>query len=172
MSDTLTLTQIVEALLFTASEPVALQRLREAVASYHPVTLEGLRTALDTLKGEYESQKRAFALEELAEGYILRTRPHLAPYLEAFVGEKRLEKLSPAATEVLAIIAYRQPITRPQVEALRGIDCSGVIHTLLERQLIATAGRLEAPGRPSLFVTTKQFLVYYGLKSLKELPSL
>lgn len=166
------LKQIVEALLFTASEPLSFQRLRDAVATYHPVTAQVLRDALAALTVDYEQEGRAFHLEEIAHGYVLRTRALFAPYLEALWGERRSERLSAAATEVLAIIAYRQPITRPQVEALRGVDCSGVIQTLLERQLITPAGKLEAPGRPTLFATTRQFLAHYGLRTIEGLPPL
>jgi segregation and condensation protein B len=176
-SDTATLPipslkQIVEALLFVSSEPIPLQKLRDAVAAYHPVTPNALRDALTELASDYEREERSFLLEEIAHGYALRTRALFAPYLDVLCGERRSDRLSPAATEVLAIIAYRQPITRPQVEALRGVDCSGVIHTLLERGLIAPAGKLEAPGRPTLFATTKVFLSHYGLRDIADLPPL
>jgi segregation and condensation protein B len=162
----------VESLLFASNEPVSFQKLRDAIATYYPVTPPALREAITTLAASYEQQGRSFLLQEIAQGYVLRTRAPFAPYVEALCGEKRSEKLSPAANEVLAIIAYRQPITRPQIEALRGVECGGVIHTLLERQLISPAGKLEAPGRPTLFATTKYFLQHYGLHTINDLPSL
>lgn len=166
-----TLKQIVEALLFCASEPLSLQKLRDTIAPYYPVTPESLKQALASLSSDYEREQRAFVLEEIAHGYVLRSRPLFAPYLDALCGERMASRLSPAATEVLAIIAYRQPITRPQIEAFRGVDCSGVIQTLVDRKLIITAGKLDAPGRPTLFATTKEFLKHYGLRDLSQLPN-
>ncbi len=164
--------QIVEALLFASSEPLSFQKIRDILSETHPVSPGTLRQALMELALDYEKQARAFSLQEVANGFVLRTRAAMAPYLDALMRDRRAEKLSQAAAEVLAIIAYRQPITRPQIEGIRGVDCSGVVQTLLERQLIAAAGKLEAAGRPTLYATTKEFLQHYGLRSLSDLPQL
>lgn len=164
--------QIIEGLFFCSSEPLSFQKLREIVAEFHPISPSTLRHILMELALDYEKQERAFALIEIANGFVLRTREHLNGYIDVLMRDRRAERLSQAAAEVLAIIAYKQPITRPQMEAIRGVDCSGVIQTLLERNLICAAGKLEAPGRPTLFATTKEFLQHYGLRDVKDLPAM
>lgn len=166
------LKRVVEALLFAANEPITFQKLRDIIAEFQPVTPQTLRLALKELNEDYQKHGNAFLLEEIAQGYVLRTRATFSQYLDALFRERRSERLSPAATEVLAIIAYRQPITRSQVESIRGVDCTGVIQTLLERQLITQVGKLEAPGRPTLLGTTKEFLCHYGLRDTRELPTI
>lgn len=161
--------KVIEALLFTCPEPLPLAKIREITDTICPLRPRQLRQLLDALKQEYIAQQRAFKLEEIAQGYVLRTHEEYAPYLELLHRQRRGEKLSHAATEVLAIIAYRQPITRPQIDAIRGVDSSGTVIQLLERQLIEPLGRLEAPGRPNLYGTTKEFLKHFGLKDLSEL---
>jgi segregation and condensation protein B len=162
--------KVIEALLFASADPLPLMKLREVTDTIAPLRPRDLRRLLEQLKEEYLSQQRAFQLEEIAQGYVLRTFEDYAPYLDLLHRNRRAEKLSPASTEVLAIIAYRQPITRPQIDAIRGVDSSGTIVQLLERQLIEPAGRLEAPGRPTLYATTKEFLKHYGLKDISGLP--
>jgi segregation and condensation protein B len=163
------LKRVIEALLFASHEPVPLTKIREITDTILPVRPRRLRQLVDELKQEYLAQQRAFKLEEIAQGYVLRTYEEYAPYLELLYRQKRGEKLSQASTEVLAIIAYRQPITRPQIDAIRGVDSSGTVMQLLERQLIEPVGKLEAPGRPTLYSTTKEFLKHFGLKDLSEL---
>ena len=162
--------RIIEALLFVSKVPLSFNRLREVCDTAYPLKPKVLHSLIGELQQEYISQDRSFRLEEIEGGYILKTCEEFGPYLQLFHREKRGEKLSSAATEVLAIIAYRQPITRPQIEAIRGIDSSGTVMSLLERGLIEPAGQLEAPGRPTLFTTTPAFLQYYGLKTLQDLP--
>lgn len=171
-SNTQKIKQIVEALLFASGEPLSFQKMRDIIAEFNPITSPLLRHALMELAVDYEKRESSITLAEVANGFVLRTRPSMNEYLEILFRDRRAERLSPAATEVLAIIAYRQPITRPQIEAIRGVDCSGVTQTLLERQLITPMGRLEAPGRPTLFGTTKEFLLHYGLRDLNDLPAL
>lgn len=166
------LKKIVEALLFTSCEPLSFEKIKETIEQHYPVQTKQLRRALSELAVDYETQGRAFSLEEIARGFVLRTRELFADFIDTLYRDKRSEKLSPAALEVLAIVAYRQPITRPQIEALRGVDCSGVMQTLLERGLIATRGRLEGPGRAALYVTTSDFLRHFGLKDPSQLPHL
>jgi segregation and condensation protein B len=166
------LKRVVEALLFASRDPLPLAKLREVTETILPLTPKELRQILDELKQEYLTQQRAFKLEEIAQGYVLRTYEEYSPYLEQLHRQKRGEKLSQASSEVLAIIAYRQPITRPQIDAIRGVDSSGIIMQLMERLLIEPVGKLEAPGRPTLYGTTKEFLKHFGLKNLSELKEL
>lgn len=160
---------VIEALLFTSSDPLPLAKIREITDTILALRPRQLRTILEELKQDYLAQRRAFKLEEIAQGYVLRTFEEYAPYIDLLHRQRRGEKLSPASTEVLAIIAYRQPITRPQIDAIRGVDSSGTIMQLLERQLIESVGKLEAPGRPTLYATTKEFLKHFGLKDISEL---
>lgn len=164
--------QIVEALLFSSSEPLSFQKIRDIISESQPISPANLRLALMELALDYEKQGRAFMLNEVANGFILQTRPAFGVYLDTLMRDRRAERLSQASAEVLAIVAYKQPITRPQMEAIRGVDCSGVVQTLLERQLITPVGKLEAAGRPTLYGTTKEFLQHYGLRSLSDLPAL
>lgn len=164
--------RIVEALLFASSEPLSFQKIRDVTDAVYPLRPRVVREILLELQREYLSQKRSFRLEEIAEGFLLRTCEEYSPYIEMLLRNKRTEKLSQAAAEVLAIIAYKQPITRPQIDAIRGVDSSGTLHNLLERQLIEPVGKLEAPGRPTLYGITKDFLKHFGLRDLKELPPL
>jgi segregation and condensation protein B len=165
------LKRVVEALLFASAEPLPLAKIREVTDTILPLRPRQMRQMLEELRQEYFNQKRAFTLEEIAQGYVLRTHEEYAPYLEILHRQKRGEKLSQASTEVLAIVAYRQPITRPQIDAIRGVDSSGSLTQLLERQLIEPVGKLEAPGRPTLYGTTKEFLKHFGLKDLSALLS-
>jgi len=163
--------RVVEALLFASPDPLPLTKIRDVTDTILPLRPRQLRQILDELKEDYLGQQRAFQLEEIAQGYVLRTHEEYAPYLDLLHRQKRWEKLSHASTEVLAIVAYRQPITRPQIDAIRGVDSSGSLMQLLERQLIEPTGKLEAPGRPTLYGTTKEFLKHFGLKDLRELQA-
>lgn len=163
------LKRVIEALLFTSNEPVPLHKIREVTTAIGHLRPGQIRQMIEELKQEYVAQQRAFKLEEIAQGYVLRTHEEYAPYIELLYRQRRNEKLSYAGTEVLAIIAYRQPITRPQIDAIRGVDSSGSVAQLLERNLIEPVGRMEVPGRPTLYSTTKQFLKHFGLKDLSEL---
>lgn len=162
--------RIIEAMLFASNEPLSFNKIREIIDTIHPLPPRTLRSIIEALQDEYLSQQRAFRLDEIAQGFVLRTREEYSPYIELLGRNKRTEKLSHAAAEVLAIIAYKQPITRPQIESIRGVDSSGVIYSLLERQLIQPVGKLEAPGRPTLYGITKDFLKHFGLRDVKELP--
>lgn len=164
--------RIIEALLFASSDPLPFAKIREIVDTFQPLKPRLLRDLIIELQQEYLSQQRAFRLEEIAQGFLLRTCEEYSPFIDALFRNKRTEKLSQASAEVLAIIAYRQPATRPQIEAIRGVDCSGIMQNLLERQLIEAVGRLEVPGRPTLYGITKDFLTHYGLRNLEDLPLL
>ena len=157
--------QALECLLFAAKEPVAIPRLAEVLqieATELPQLLQELEEALEG---------RGLQLMKLAGGYSLSTRPAYAEYVQRLL-EPDPEKLSVQALETLAIIAYRQPITRPEVDEVRGVNSSGTVTSLLEKDLIRIAGRRDAPGRPFLFETTPHFLSIFGLSDLDELPEL
>ena len=159
-------TDIIEALLFAADRPIAAERLALAAE----VSLDEVTAALDDL-GREKASVGALQLIEVAGGWQFVTKATFAPYIRRLRDEKK-SRLSRAAFEVLAIVAYRQPVTRGDVDALRGVDSGGPLNFLLERKLIAPNGRKDSPGRPWLFETGPQFLEQFGLKSLDDLPDL
>ncbi len=161
--------QIIEALLFSTSEAISLAKMKDVINTVYPIRTRELKKLIEELAHEYQIQKRAFQIDEIAGGYLLRTHPQMRPFVEKLLSDKRGEKLSQAATEVLAVVAYRGPVTRREVEKIRGVDCSGTVYALLERGLIEAVGRKEAPGRPVQYGITKQFLQHFGLKDHKEL---
>lgn len=161
-----------EALLFASSEPLSLQKIRDIIETITPITPKVLKDLITELQQEYVTQQRAFRLEETVQGYVLHSSPEYVSYIELLGRQRRPERLSHAAAEVLSIIAYRQPITRPQIDSIRGIDSSGIISNLLERQLIQPVGKLEVPGRPVLYGVTREFLHHFGLREIDELPPL
>lgn len=160
------LMRLVESLLFVADEPVPIARLARTLE----VPEAMVQVVLDRLARE--CQTRGIRLQRTAGRVQLVSAPEAAPYIERFLGLELTSRLSPAALEVLAIIAYRQPITRAQIEAIRGVSCDAVLRTLVSRGLVEEVGRLEQAGRPILYGTTFQFLQYFGLSSLEELPPL
>ena len=162
---------LIEALLFASHEPVSIGKLREVVEGFGPIETKQLRQLLMELKEEYISSSRGFQLEEIAGGFLLRTKQEYGQYVQQLLKSRKGERLSPAASELLAIVAYKQPVTRPQIEAIRGVDSSGPLAALVERGLVEAKGKLEAPGRPSLYRTTSRFLQLLGLKSLSHLPA-
>ncbi len=162
--------RIIEALLFASSIPLPFAKIREIVDTFQPFKPKVLQDLIQELKCDYLSQQRSFRLEEIAEGFILRSCEEYSPYLDLLYRNRRTEKLSTAAIETLSIIAYKQPVTRPQIDAIRGVDSSGILQVLLDRQLIEVVGKLEAPGRPTLYGVTAEFLKHFGLKDLQELP--
>lgn len=164
--------RIVEALLFASSEPLPLQKMRDIIQSQFPIRSKELKEIIERLSQEYADEGHAFEITEVGGGYLLRTIALMHPFLELLHQDRRSEKLSQAATEVLAIIAYRQPITRREMEQIRGVDCSGTVVSLVERGLIEPVGRKEAPGRPIQYGVTKKFLQHFGLKSLDDLTHL
>ena len=160
--------QILEALLFAADEPLTLDRLRECAG------LEEGREARELLGGlraEYEATGRAFSLQEVAGGWQLLTRPVFAPHLARLQRRPDRARLTVAALETLAVIAYRQPVLRTDVEKVRGVACGEMLRALMERDLVRVTGRAEEPGAPLLYGTTARFLAEFGLRSLKDLPT-
>ncbi|MGH7288111.1 MAG: SMC-Scp complex subunit ScpB [Myxococcota bacterium] len=158
----------MEALVLGAPEPVSAQKMAEVVPG---LDAEDARALVAELGREYEEQGRAFEIWEVAGGYQLRTRPEYASYLRLLHRERPL-RLSRAALETLAVVAYRQPVTRAEVEAVRGVEADAVLKNLLERQLVRIAGHREVPGRPMLYGTTRRFLEVFGLGELEDLPTL
>ncbi len=159
---------ILESLLFAAGEPVSLTQLANALDN---VPREAIRKSLAEMAVSYAAGDRGMVLEEIAGGYQLRTPKEHSLYVRRLLSAKP-PRLSRPLLETLSIIAYRQPITRPEIEQLRGVDTGGVLETLLERALIKIAGRKEAPGRPMMYATTDEFLELFGLRDLEKLPDL
>jgi segregation and condensation protein B len=158
---------LVEAALFAADEPLAPRRIA-AVANLEDGT--EARRIVRKLQALYEKDGSAFQIEELAGGFQLLTRPQFHPWLIRVRRAGNDVRLSPAARETLAIVAYRQPIMRADVEAIRGVQCSEVLRLLMEKGLVRIAGRHDSLGRPVLYGTTKKFLQVFGLRTLKDLP--
>lgn len=170
MSDRTELEAAVEAVLFVSSEPVPRSRLLEM---FDEEDREAAARAVEEVLARYAAAAdRGVQVEEVAGGVRLITRPEMNGWLRRFFEVTGSNKLSMAALETLAIIAYRQPMTGPEIQELRGVNPSGVLKTLLDRHLIRIAGRKEVVGRPFLYCTTREFLVHFGLKSLKDLPPL
>lgn len=159
---------VVESLLFVAEGPQSLQRFGEILDSVDRATLHSV---MNEIQADYESQNRGIRLVEVAGGYQLRTAKANADWVKKYLGG-RPARMSKATLETLAIIAYRQPITRAEVEAIRGVDVDGVVTTLLERNLIRAVARKDVPGRPFLYGTTPEFLQLFNLKDLSQLPTL
>lgn len=159
---------IIEAILFLSEEPVVAKKIAGGIGCTVEEALELIRE----LQQDLTEQRRGLRLFEIAGGYQMGTAPELAPYLEQAVGDEESGHLSGAALETLAIIAYRQPLTRPEIEAIRGVRCEHILQNLLKRKLIRVSGRKEGPGRPLIYATTPDFLRYFGLNDLHELPPL
>ena len=157
----------LEAILFAAGEPLSVPQLAELLGVNKPQTWE----LMGLLQEEYQSEKRGLELREVAEGWQLCTKACHHESVLQLANTQEL-KLSNAAMETLAIIAYRQPVTRAEMEAIRGVKVDGVVNTLLDWELIAEAGRKETIGHPILYKTTKRFLEVFGLKSLKDMPAM
>jgi len=161
------ITEIVEAILFASDAPLKADEIARADESLDEDVVE---EAIRALQAEYGESERAFQVVELAEGFQLLTRGEFAPYLERFDTIPRPSRLSGPALETLAIIAYRQPIRRIEIEYVRGVACGGVIRTLQDRGLIDVIGRAEGLGRPLLYGTTQRFLDHFGFRSIEDLP--
>ena len=160
--------RIIEALILSCSEPISAEKLAEIIPYCNAGQAKDLVNELNT---EYAEQDRSFEIWEVAGGYQIRTRAEFSGYLQKLQKERAL-RLSQAALETLAIIAYRQPVTRAEIEEVRGVDAGAVVKSLLERHLLRIAGQREVPGRPMLYGTTRRFLEVFGLERLKDLPTL
>ena len=163
------LKKIIEALLFTSEKPITIEQMKEVIEE---VETKEIKASLAEIMGEYDTLGRSFKVYEVAGGYQMVTAPEFADYLKKFYRVKSKDKLSKPALETLAVIAYRQPITKAEIEDIRGVNVDGVVETLADRSMIKITGRKDAPGRPILYGTTKEFLERFGLSSLNELPKL
>ncbi len=164
----LTLAALVESLLFVADEPVPVAQLATALH----VTPREVESALVELAEAGNTSGRGLRLQRAKDRVQLTTAPAAADHVERFLGLESIQRLSHPALETLAIVAYQQPVTRPHIEAVRGVNCDGVIKSLLSKGLIEESGRTEGPGRPILYSTTPAFLQHFGLSSLADLPQL
>lgn len=171
LTDEATLAGCVEAILLTTDKPMGAQAIAQALALDADTKPKArVEAAVETLNTAYEETGRAFRINAIAGGYRVMTEPTFAPALLAMHGARQSSKLSKPALETLAIVAYRQPVTRAQVESIRGVSCGEVIKSLLERRLLDIVGRAEELGRPMLYGTSKHFLEVFGLASIKDLP--
>ena len=163
------LTSAIEAVLFIAGNPLSMDRLKSL---FEEVTQEQIEARLASLRQAYDDRGAGIMLAEIAGGYQLATRPEYAAWLRKFRSVKFSAKLSKPALETLAIIAYKQPITRTEAEMIRGVNIGGIIRNLMERRLVKIVGKKDVPGKPLLYGTTPEFLQYFGLKDLSALPTL
>ncbi|MGE5299973.1 MAG: SMC-Scp complex subunit ScpB [Acidobacteriota bacterium] len=159
---------LIEALLFISGEPVTLPELK----NNSEIPESELKLLLDEMLAEYKEKNGGMLIVEIANGYQMVTNPHYAQWVRKFKSTASSGKLSMPALETLAIIAYKQPLIKAELEQIRGVNSDGVIKTLLDRRLIKIMGRKEVPGKPLLYGTTREFLQYFGLKDLTELPTL
>jgi segregation and condensation protein B len=157
----------VESLIFIANKPLTIDEIRQIFDNLEP---SKIRAIADNLMEEYDSRSGGVRIVEIAGGFLMVTAPENAPTLKSFYKIKNTEKLSGPSLETLAIVAYKQPVTRIDIETIRGVNVDGVVKNLLEKNLIRVVGRKEVIGRPFVYGTTRLFLDYFGLKSLTELP--
>lgn len=161
---------VIEALLFSSDKPLLIEQIRKVLDSPDGGQI---RKTIEELKSEYEQTNRGMRIYEVAGGFQMITASHFSTFLKKlFKGAHHSERLSKPALETLAIIAYKQPLSKPDIESLRKVNVDGVVCTLLDKNLIRVVGRKKAPGRPKVYGTTRGFLEYFGLKSLEELPKI
>ncbi len=165
---------IIEALIFASDEPLSAAEIIKVIKDIDgqdiEVTAEDIENTIQEINQKYQSNENSFSILKIAEGFIFGTKQEYAKYVGYLTTEKNKRKLSQAALETLAIIAYKQPITKPEIESIRGVNSDYMINTLLEKNLITIKGRAETVGRPLLYITTKEFLKYFGLNNISDLP--
>jgi len=166
--DKLKAKRIIEAILFVSDKPVSIMTLKDVLKDIEPTEI---RECVEELNSEYNSSERSFSIREIAGGFQMLTDPVYSSWITSLY-KRPPDRLTGPALETLAIIAYKQPLTRSDIEIIRGVNVDGVLHTLEERALIRTRGRVDGPGRPILYGTTTEFLQHFGLKSLEDLPKL
>jgi segregation and condensation protein B len=165
-----TLKALIEAIIYVAPEPVTLDAILKTLEGEES---ERVKTVLDELAADFQQARHGIQIRQVAVGYKFSSKPEHHEALRKFVKSlKPPVRLSRPALETMAVVAYRQPVTLPEIEEIRGVDCGGVIHTLMEKKLVVTAGRKNVVGRPILYRTSRDFLVHFGLKDINELPSL
>jgi len=160
--------KIIEAVLFVSDKPVSIMTLKDVLKDIEPTEI---RECIEELNREYDSSQRSFSIKEIAGGFQMLTDPIYSTWITSLY-KRPPDRMTGPALETLAIIAYKQPLTRSDIEVIRGVNVDGVLHTLEERGLIKTRGRVDGPGRPILYGTTSEFLQHFGLKSLEDLPKL
>lgn len=167
------LSAVIESLIFTSPEPVSEKKLCEIIAKGEEglgLETEAIEPFVDKLNQRYEENGLAFTIERVAGGFTFATKKRYEPWLSIFQHEKAYRKLTQSAIETLAIVAYKQPITKPEVDDIRGVDSGYILRQLLEKVLIEVSGRLDAPGKPLLYKTSDHFLKHFGINSIDELP--
>jgi segregation and condensation protein B len=167
------LSSVIEALIFASPEPISEDKICEIIAKGEEnlgLEVEAIALFVEKLNQRYEENGLAFNIEHVAGGYTFSTKKRFEPWLSIFQHESAYRKLSQSAIETLAIVAYKQPITKPEVDDIRGVDSGYMLRQLLEKVLIEVSGRLDAPGKPLLYRTTKHFLKHFGINSIDELP--
>jgi len=160
---------VVEAVIFATGEPV---QPREIAEAFRGLDVEAVERALDEISGEYERGEGGLLLERVAGGFRLATQPRVGAWVRQYFRQRNRTRLSPAALETLAIVAYRQPVTSPEIQAIRGVDPSGALRSLLDKRMVRILGKKRVVGNPLLYGTTKQFLIHFGLNGLGDLPAI
>jgi segregation and condensation protein B len=160
---------IIEALIFASEAPLPIAKIREIIPALSP---KQITMVIEYLNEQYRQGGRSYEIREIAGGYQMFTLPEFAAFIDKLYQEKQQSRLTQKSLETLAIVAYKQPVTRHEIEEIRGVNVDGVMKTLLSRGLVTISGRAQAPGSPFLYKTTKKFLDYFGLKSLEDLPKL
>ena len=160
---------IIEALVFSSESPLPLTKIREIIPGLAPKQINSI---IEYLNEQYRQGGRSYEIREIAGGYQMFTMPEFAAFVDKLFQEKQQSRLTQKALETLAIVAYKQPVTRHEIEEIRGVNVDGVMKTLMSRSLVTISGRAQAPGSPFLYKTTRKFLDYFGLKSLDDLPKL
>jgi len=168
------LKQNIEALIFASEESITLKEISVSLKNTFDWELndEEILTAISELKEKYSSEEFSFELMEIAEGYQFLTKKNFFDTVSALIQHKSQKRLSASALETLSIVAYKQPVTKTEVEQIRGVNCDYVIQKLLEKELIEIKGKSDSPGRPLIYVTSKSFMDYFGISSVKDLPQL
>ncbi|MEJ5350113.1 MAG: SMC-Scp complex subunit ScpB [Melioribacteraceae bacterium] len=165
---------VIEALIFAADDPIPAKEIINAIKEIDgpdvEISEEDVEKTVDQLNEKYNQNGNAFVILKIANGYVYATKPDHAKYVGYLSTEKSKRRLSQAALETLAIIAYKQPITKPELELIRGVNSDYTLNTLLEKNLITIQGRADTVGRPLLYVTTDEFLKYFGLRNISDLP--
>ncbi len=164
----------IESLIFVSSEPLKLDDIISCMESYHREKVDKslILESLDKIKEKYASEEYAFELTEIAEGFQFMTKGAYHPIVKTFLNQMNQKRLSRTALETLAIVAYKQPVSKPEIERIRGVNCDHTIQKLLEKELISIEGRGEGAGKPILYVTSEKFMNYFGLKSIDQLPTI
>ena len=163
--------QVVEAVLFAAEEPLSNKEILRVIDEVD-IDLKSITKSVEVLQSEYDSNKRAFTIRKIANGWQMVTIDAVKPWMRKLYAKRQNQSLTQRALETLSIIAYNQPITKSEIEEIRGVNSDGIVRSLIEKDLITVTGRQKSPGNPMLYGTTKRFLQHFGINSTKDLPNL